>query len=391
MSPAARIKLVTWGGDAEVGAPGAGEARGEPMQSSPAYLAGALLLVCFGTHPACCTAQAFHAPEVVGSGGGGGGFGVVREPTEQEIREMAIARRDVIKIERELKKIRATYFQNIRNVEIRQAGIAQLRKFTDPAIFPSLLEVFEREGEDVRTAIVEHLASLETDEADTTLAWTAVFDKDQVVRDAAERCLVARAEESGGSTNRIKAVLAAGLQSEKQTEISRSANIIKALKIYDAIPALIHAQVGPTGTTGGDRTGSLGWILIGTQRSIVSDLTPVVADSAVAFDPTLSVITEGTYLRVLDAVVVQYNADVHNALVGMTSDRWGQSTAHLGYDTRKWWEWYKRDFTPMLGQSEPAAPMSAVTQAIAANAGSDASFRPSRSAIPPVPGLTPGR
>jgi len=35
--------------------------------------------------------------------------------------------------------------------------------------------------------------------------------------------------------------------------------------------------------------------------AFVSDLQPVVGNSAVAFDPTVSVITDGTFLRVIDA------------------------------------------------------------------------------------------
>jgi hypothetical protein len=71
-----------------------------------------------------------------------------------------------------------------------------------------------------------------------------------------------------------------------------------------------------------------------------------VGDSAVAFDPTISVITEGTILRVIDAVVVTYRYEVHNALVGLASQGWGRPTDHLGFDNAAWRKWYADEFVP---------------------------------------------
>jgi hypothetical protein len=30
----------------------------------------------------------------------------------------------------------------------------------------------------------------------------------------------------------------------------------------------------------------------------------------------------------------------------MTTDDWGQSTAHLGYDMNAWWHWYNEQYVP---------------------------------------------
>src|SRR5690606_15471171 len=98
------------------------------------------------------------------------------------------------------------------------------------------------------------------------------------------------------------------------------------------------AQV--TGRTGGtslgresDRTGDVAFIAIGRQVAFVSDLTPVVSDSAVAFDPTIGVINEGTLVRVHDASVTIYREHIHASLVRLTSRASGRSTSQLGYDT----------------------------------------------------------
>jgi hypothetical protein len=55
-------------------------------------------------------------------------------------------------------------------------------------------------------------------------------------------------------------------------------------------------------------------------------------------------------IRVDDAAVSTvryvYNFDVHNNLVGLASRNWGQDTRTLGFDYRKWKEWYELTFKP---------------------------------------------
>jgi hypothetical protein len=267
-------------------------------------------------------------------------------PEAEQERQRAKSR---VEIERELRKIRAQYIRGVRNTEIRQIGLHKIRQFTDPAAFPVMLEVFRRDGDDVIATILDHLAEQRSDEADTVLAWTAVFDEKENLRAAASDRLLSRAEEEGEVSNRVQIVIAGGLQSEQNDEVAASAVLAEQLKLYEAIPMLITAQVGGD-TRGSARTssGPLAWIMVAQQQAFVSDLQPVVGDSAVAFDPEISVVTEGVLLRVFDATVITYRVDVHNALVRMTSDRWGRSTESLGWDTKAWREWYAGEFKPML-------------------------------------------
>jgi len=99
-----------------------------------------------------------------------------------------------------------------------------------------------------------------------------------------------------------------------------AAGVINTLGLIEAIPALINAQVVGSGGNGGGNNGdtSLAYIMIATQQAFVRDLTPVVGDSAVGFDPDLGVVSDGVYLRVLDASVVTYRTEVHSALVALT-------------------------------------------------------------------------
>ncbi|MCH7790734.1 MAG: hypothetical protein IID31_00435 [Planctomycetes bacterium] len=266
------------------------------------------------------------------------------DPAMAQYRDFQKRRVDV---ERQLRKIRATYFRNIRNIEIRQAGIERLRDFTDPASFPSLLDIFRREGDDVREAILDHLAALGTDESDGTLAWTAVFDDEKKIRRSAAERLTKRYQQTGEVSESVLWVVATGLRKGRSdVELGSAAHVANILRIYDAIPMMINAQVGGGGARSGDGTGALAYILVGTQQAFVSDLTPVVADSAVGFDPTISVITEGVVMRVIDAAVITYHMDVYYSLVDLASAGMGQPVPGFGFDDRKWREWYADEFLP---------------------------------------------
>ncbi len=252
--------------------------------------------------------------------------------------------------ERDLKKLRATYFRATKNTEMRQVGITKLREYTDAAVFPSLISIFQGEGTDAEAAVLDHLRDLKTDEADATITWAAVFGKEKPFREAATKRLLARVKEAGEVTNRVKWPISLALRDTSNTTVAAGAQLAGTLKLYEAIPMLINAQVvGGAGPSRADDGGdaALAYILVGTQQAFVSGLTPVVGDNAVAFNPQLSVVTEGTVLRVIDAVVITYRTEVNAALIGLSTQGFGgQSTAHLGWDQKAWREWYAREFVP---------------------------------------------
>jgi hypothetical protein len=270
---------------------------------------------------------------------------------------------------RELKKIRAKYFGTMRNVEIRQIGITKMRVFTDPWLYPKMLEIFQREQPDVRGALLDHFADQQSDEGDVTLAWAAVFDHDAWFRTQAAERLVRRmraigavgTESDDGSRvpGRIKKVVENGLQQADDEPAIAAAGLAGTLKLFEMIPALINAQVQGGGGGGGivgDRTGALAVISIGNQQAFISDLTPVVGDSAVAFDPTVSVLTEGVVMAIQDAVVVTYRTEIHRQLVGLGNAGWNKPTDGLGWDTKAWRDWYAREFVPYRQQLAAGKP-----------------------------------
>lgn len=263
--------------------------------------------------------------------------------------------------ERALKKIRSKYFRT-RNVPTRQLGIAELRTFTDYRAFPIMLEVFDREKDDVRLAVLDHFLDQRTPQGDAALAWVAIHDRDESQRAAAGERLLERFKDDE-VTHGVKSIMASAIKSDDNDLITRSAHLAGMLKLYEAIPALITAQVSSGGgSSGGSGGGAIAQIVVATQEAFVSDLTPVVGDSAVAFDPEIGVITNGVVLRVDDAVTTTYRVEAHRALLGLASDAWGgRSVAHLGYDEKKWIEWYNTELKPYLAARarEPDAAPSA--------------------------------
>ncbi|MBX3385052.1 MAG: hypothetical protein KF768_00615 [Phycisphaeraceae bacterium] len=315
------------------------------------------------------------APGVVGGGSGGGIEGLpddpfiramVKDPNDPTVRAFAAAQKVRRAEERELKKLRFEHFRSTRNVEVRQIGIQKLRAYTDPAVFPALLKLFEYEDRDVRGAILDHLRDQQTDEADATIAWSAVFDRDEWFRAGAGARLKQRALETGGVSNRVKTVAAYGLRNADDAIAANAAALINTLNLIEAIPALVNAQVlggVPSQTAADGGEAALAYILVGTQQAFVADLTPVVGDSAVAFDPTLGIVTDGVVLRVIDAVVITYRTEIHRQLVGLADRNWSgsssRSTASMGYDQQKWWDWYVGEFLPEQAakrRAEMAAP-----------------------------------
>lgn len=265
---------------------------------------------------------------------------------DEESRKLALEQRAArVTLERELRKLRFKNFSS-NFTELRQQGILKLREYRDPAAFPLLISIFERDRKDVRQAIIDHLLDIGTPEADATLAWGAVYDKEEWFRKAAAAALAKRHKDSGDVSGPVRSVIAQSLRSDNETTIAGGAQLAQLLNLFDAIPMLINSQVsmGPSG--GGGDGGSLAFILVGQQQAFVSDLTPVVGNAAVAFDPTLSVATEGTVVRVIDAVVITYRTEVHGALVGLAKAGMNGRPIELGWDGQKWREWYTKEFLP---------------------------------------------
>ncbi len=186
----------------------------------------------------------------------------------------------------------------------------------------------------MRLAVLDHFAA-RGDAGQAALARVAIFDEDDGIRHEASRRMVAPASDP------VLRVLDEGLRSNVHRIANNAGTLAGALRAAQTIPLLIFAQA--TADPVGEQ-GDIAWIAVATQRAFVAGVQPVVGNGAGAFQPIPGIVQEGAILRIVDAVVIFYRTEVHRVLVQITTDEWGESTAHLGYDIRAWWEWYNTEY-----------------------------------------------
>jgi hypothetical protein len=273
-------------------------------------------------------------------------LGMLDGPSECELRVRAAAR----KYAQQIKLIRHRYFGQIKVQRVRKEGLSHLVEFTDPASFRPLIEELAREQDDVRLALIAHLAN-QGDPGQAALAWLAIHDADSAIRHEALNRLTAPASGS------VLSVLNSALRSREASVANNAATAASTLNVVEAIPLLIFAQAVANPPT--EQVGDLAWIAIETQRTFVSGLVPVTGDASGAFQPIISTVSEGSVLRIQDAVVISYRTEVHTTLVNLTTNDWGQPTAQLGYNIDAWWRWYNQQYLPRKNQQRLEAQLAA--------------------------------
>lgn len=261
-----------------------------------------------------------------------------REAQRERVRELR-------ELERDLNGIRARELRAVNRPDLLSQGyesvVQRLDGFGDDALsLPLLFGVFERAPEEVRLPIVSMLFDRASHAADAELARWAIDDASEVVRAEAERLLWTRVWADRVS-DPVRRTLADALLGSDHDRANRAAEVIETLELYEAVPAMVNAQVVQRAASGAERSqgGAQAWILVGTQRTYVQDVTPIVGTGSVAFDPTVGVLTDGSLLVVRDAVVTIYRHNVHSALVRMTSQASGEDTSLLGYNVGEWQRW----------------------------------------------------
>ncbi|MFA6045968.1 MAG: hypothetical protein WC718_13380 [Phycisphaerales bacterium] len=303
------------------------------------------------------------------------------DPNSSAMQKYAQQQKARAAADKELRKLRLAHFGNIGNLATRQEGLVKLMEYTDPALFPLMVDIFGKEGPDVRDALLNHFYDSGTAEGDGSLAWMAMFGNDDSTRRLAKGFVEKRIDVTGSVPDQVKLTIAAALKSDEPEPMRAGLSLIRGLDLIEFIPWLIAGQVrqqgvqtGGTGSGGGD----LAYIVVGTQTAFVSDLTPVVSQSAVGFDPQVSTITSGTILRIHEAVVYEYHTEINAALIDMTSRHMGASTRQLGWNVPAWREFYANEFLPKIAQ-EKAAKAAAKLEAERLAAGGQPSTTPDAS------------
>jgi hypothetical protein len=204
--------------------------------------------------------------------------------------------------------------------------------------------------------MLDHFAA-HGDQGQGALAWVVIYDKDTAIRNEAMRRMTMPAPEP------VCYLVDRALRSSNIDAINASSVLVNAFNITQAIPLLIFGQVAVSGAQ--QTSGDLAWIAIQTQHAFVAGLVPVVGDGVGAFQPIIGVVTDGSVLRVQDAVMIEYRPFVHDALVNMTTVDYGESTASLGYSIQAWWTWYNETYVPwknqQLAQQQQNQPQPAMT------------------------------
>ncbi len=267
-----------------------------------------------------------------------------------------------------LQDIARTNFGRQRSAEVRSKGIQRLQTLSDTGYLFAMPEVYRNERDDVRRAVIDHLAdSGEVGQA--ALAWTAVFSKSADMRVEATAAIRTPASPA------VLGVIQIGLRGSEHATIDQAGRLAGVIDAWAAIPHLIATQYAADPVR---EKRDLAWIAIGTQRSYVQNLIPVTGDGAGAFQPVIGQVTEGFVMRVTDAIAIIYRTEVHHALVGITSRATGTDTSGNGWSFTAWRDWYNDDFLAIA-----RARANALTDADAAAGFAEAERR--RSADPSTP------
>ncbi len=259
---------------------------------------------------------------------------------EQYAREPLARRSSSADVASEIRKLRREHFGGMRKQSVREQGFEKLKQFKQPSSITPLYEELRTEQDDVVLAMLDHVASL-GDAGQAALTWMAIMDANPALRHEAER----RIRQPASSA--ALGVLDTALRSGDDMVANRAGSLAGAIGATQAIPLLIAAQATERRA---ESEGDLAWIAIQTQRSYVQNLIPVTGSNSGAFQPVIGVIGEGVLLRIMDAVVVTYRTEIHNALVNLSSADWGQPTDGFGYDIGAWRTWYEQEYRPMLSR-----------------------------------------
>lgn len=227
------------------------------------------------------------------------------------------------------------YFRSERPA-VREAGFAEIRRFTDPSSFRPMIDVLSREDDDVQRVLLDHFAE-SGDAGQAALAYIAIAEKDRDFRHAATQRIRRPARDS------VLRLIDEALREKKHEIINNAGWLAGNLNVTAAIPAMIFSQVVDESVGEG---GDMAWIAMGTTKSYVANVIPIVGDNSGAYSPVIDQVFEGVVFQVQNAVAYSYRGDLHNALVAMTSADWGQSTEWIGYDMRGWWTWFNEQYVP---------------------------------------------
>ena len=237
-----------------------------------------------------------------------------------------------------------------------QAARKEIAAIRDPAAVGPLATVFlDQKDVNKRVMAAEALGTIGGDEAGLDLYKVWLHDDDHDVLAAARKAL------AGMQSTKLSAAMKAALSGSDGQALVRTAELLadagpSASGTSDSVLRLINSLVTQeTRTIRHETTQSQrSWIMDGTQQAYVSSLTPVVAQGAVGFAPTIGVLQTGSVLDV-KATVEPWNEHVtqtvpHPEVLDSLRRLTGQD---FSYDIGAWRTWY---WAHVAQQAAKAAP-----------------------------------
>ena len=225
----------------------------------------------------------------------------------------------------------------VRRGTTRQESLAKIANWKDPASWQALWDAMGKEKDDVRLAMLDHLAT-QGPLGQAMLAKIAIRSEQPEMRNEATRRI------SRPVCDEVIAIIDLGLRDSRHLVVNQAGTLAGRVDAFAVIPALIFAQVTADENK---QKGDLAWIAQGTRTNYVANVQAVVGNGAGAFQPVIGSLQTGVLMRVHDATVYTYRSDVHHSLVALTSRDSGQSTADLGWDMKRWWQWFNTEYVPM--------------------------------------------
>ena len=237
----------------------------------------------------------------------------------------------------------------VRRGTIRRDNMTKLATWKDPASWQALWDAMGKEKDDIRLAMLDHLA-LQGPLGQAMLAKIAIRSSEPAMRHEATRRIARPA------CDEVIAMIELGLRDGRHLTVNQAGVLAGKVDAFAVIPSLIFAQV-----TADEKkeTGDLAWIAQGTRTNYIANVTAVVGDGAGAFQPVVGSLQTGVLMRVEDATVYSYRSDAHHSLVALTSRDYGQSTADIGWDMKAWWTWFNNEYVPFKQAQAGIAPRTA--------------------------------
>ena len=144
--------------------------------------------------------------------------------------------------------------------------------------------------------------------------------------------------------------LAAFMASDRELFINRAASLASAHDAVELIPSLVTAQYAPPRV---QQKGDEAWIAEGKTVHYVQNVIPVVGSGSTSFAPVIGTVYEGSLLRVMESKVEIFRTEVHESLVQVIEDATGEPAPPFGYDSERWFAWFRDDF-PRLADAHRA-------------------------------------